>query len=419
MLGVVGKRRRRRRTGLPRCRGQIELLESRTVLSASIGPIPANVEFGASLSWEGAFAQAARGPGPLPTAIVAPHAGVSPPLLALHGARDELGRIDRPTEPPVSVLVRISPPPIPFRIASLMQVREVVTIVPTGQFHLVNSVEGSPPPPGPVAAVIVVNGPHDQQLLHAPNATHSLGDLAGPFANLLAIPRTTTQAASSSAATLAGARDAAFQARSFEPLLLSADVAESFTDHDDLDDFWSCSDEAREESAERIELDLHDDIADSLDLLDRERIAVEQVVSKLHDLQIPQEEAEHDASQDAEKPSATTEHGPTDSLRTTDAQTVQDTPIGPEEGGMVLLQPSGDPNLSAYDLTANSVRMNENAAAAPLRVEASLGIHQAFDIGGDEQWSRAKKDVPAAPRAAAPPAVSAEDAVGKTSDQPS
>jgi hypothetical protein len=84
---------------------------------------------------------------------------------------------------------------------------------------------------------------------------------------------------------------------------------------------------------------------------------------------------------------------------------------------MILLQPSGDPNSSAYDLTDVFFSRLGGDDHAPLAVEASLGMYQAIDVG--EQPTNIRAPLPVAqPTQTGNPSVSAENAPAKKSEQP-
>jgi hypothetical protein len=91
-----------------------------------------------------------------------------------------------------------------------------------------------------------------------------------------------------------------------------------------------------------------------------------------------------------------------------------------DQGGMVLLEPAGDPNLSAYDLietvAAGFLDTNE---ARPLRVEVSVGMYQALDVGVYEVQTNVNQGAVSTPSTASRPSAAAENASGKNSAQPS
>jgi len=109
--------------------------------------------------------------------------------------------------------------------------------------------------------------------------------------------------------------------------------------------------------------------ASSSDAVDRERAAVEEVLKKTHDVDglLPATAFKDiDAQNDLQTETA-----------------LNDLPAGEVDGGMVLLQATGDANTSGFDLTpvyAEHVgRFN-----IPAKMETSVGMFQAMDVASDD-----------------------------------
>ena len=87
---------------------------------------------------------------------------------------------------------------------------------------------------------------------------------------------------------------------------------------------------------------------------------------------------------------------------------------------MVLLATSGDANSSVYDLSAVILCGMTDNAIAPLRVEASVGFYQAFDVGSNELLPAASAADPATQGpAAVRTSAATESAPANKSEQPS
>ncbi len=162
-------------------------------------------------------------------------------------------------------------------------------------------------------------------------------------------------------------------------------------------------------------------IAASLDALQRERAAIDAVLAELHDVKLQTETAHRDVpAADQEQCPKAAEVGDTNSHVARDDQAPSPRTQIDLDGGMVLLQPTGDANSNAYDLAAVYLHGLESTAAAPLGVEASVGMYQAIDVGTSQRVNEKGENVPLArPATAAGASVSAENAPVKKSEQPS
>ena len=128
---------------------------------------------------------------------------------------------------------------------------------------------------------------------------------------------------------------------------------------------------------------LHADVAASLDGLAREREAIDRVLAGLHDPGRFVEERGSDATQ-ARQSTGTESLIAANEHRASSDSAYNLPPVS--DGGMVLLQSTGDANSSAYDLAA--VILNgasvESSAAIAAGPEAAIGVYQAFDVSGAE-----------------------------------
>jgi hypothetical protein len=237
------------------------------------------------------------------------------------------------------------------------------------------------------------------------------------FSSTLDAPTT----ASSSTRISRTTYDAVFGEYSPDSLLLAADL-DSKQDSDsnsDLDDKLESDDEKLADVGVSDESFVDQDVAASLDALQRERAAIDAVLAQLHDLKL---HAKTNANQQTE----TTDGQNSDIARESgenylpaDHQLSAQTASDQAEGGMVLLEPSGDANSSAYDLTAVYFSGLDGSDDVPLGVEASVGTYQAIDIGTRELQPASRENLPIAqPAKTIRPSVSAENAPAKKSEQP-
>jgi hypothetical protein len=134
---------------------------------------------------------------------------------------------------------------------------------------------------------------------------------------------------------------------------------------------------------------VRDEVATSLDILQYERDAIDQVLGELH---------EPANLTDAHLPNAANSRQRTaaeaffvvEADRATAALFSNKPPENGSDGGMVLLAASGDANSSAYDLASEIFGNLGNTAVLPTGTEAAIGIYQAFDIGGEGRAADAR-----------------------------
>lgn len=215
-------------------------------------------------------------------------------------------------------------------------------------------------------------------------------------------------------------RNAAFDEYSPGSLLLAASV----DDDADDDELGLSDDERNAESdapADRSALALVDDASESLNALQREQAAIDEVLAELHDLNLRQDNQSTDsAAANNQSHSHSTREAVENSTLTYD-QEFRSANFSQAEGGMVLLEPTGDANSSAYDLTAVFTGNFAPPHEVALGLEATVGLQQAFDVGSNERFESTSARTPVAQPAAASAqsSVSAENAPAKKSEQPS
>jgi hypothetical protein len=216
------------------------------------------------------------------------------------------------------------------------------------------------------------------------------------------------------------ARDSAFDAYSTDSLLLAASV-DGDADDEDLGLNEDERDAESDAPADKSALVLVEDAGESLDALEREQAAIDEVLAELHDLNLRQDDQSTDSARaDNQAQSHSTREAEENGWQPYDTEFGSDN-FSQAEGGMVLLEPTGDANSSAYDLTSvftgNFARPHEVA----LGLEATVGLQQAFDVGSNERFESTSARAPVAQPAAAgvQPSVSAENAPAKKSEQPS
>ncbi len=436
ILEGIGKRTTRRRVCVPRFRGQIEQLESRTVLSATIGVVAVNVvavDFEANTItvvavWE------SRPPGPERLATDAFNQFSDAPWETLppfgsHGYFGEPGHFNGFGGRPDHQF------PLGLSNGGYTNGGGAIVDIETGHAGPNNSTDyGQPqfahadPSADPGAAKGgTSNFAPPSGDMRGPVAfmDHSLRDATGSVASYFSSLSTFTSASeTASSATRISLKtyDAVFGDYSPDSLLLAADL-DSKQDSDsngDLDDKLESDDEKLADVGGSEELLVDQDAAASLDALQRERTAIDAVLAQLHDLKL---HAENHANQQTE----TTEGQNSDTARESGENYLPaDHHLSAQparehaEGGMVLLEPSGDANSSAYDLTAVYLRGLDGSDGLPLvGVEASVGMYQAIDIGANDLRPMSNENAPIAqPAATIRPSVSAENAPAKKSEQP-
>jgi hypothetical protein len=187
-----------------------------------------------------------------------------------------------------------------------------------------------------------------------------------------------------------------FQEYSSQQLLLVAHTnGSNEVDADsDADDAWKITDNEENEVAAFDDSILREDVASALHTLQRERNAIDQVLAELHDL----EPSVDEHGKDAEYAHQPTEPEPVftadDQRFPADQPSNQPPAYRNDAGGMVLLQPSGDANSSAYDLTAVILNGADKSTEMSSEMEAAVGVYQAFDVSTAEPRTTDASETP-------------------------
>lgn len=227
---------------------------------------------------------------------------------------------------------------------------------------------------------------------------------------------TTDDALASPLVQTASLRDAGFDDSSDNSLLLASDQATSgeARERDDLGNEPEA--DARKSNDDNDHSLFDETTAVALNALARERRAIEAVLHALNEIAMPDDKTSPPESSTYQHRDSPRELALED-WRLDFGHTAAAAPAYDTEGGMVLLENSGDANSNAYDLTAVIVADLDRLDATSTVVEAALGLHQAIDVGGVELGGTALGERPVArPSAAAPASVSAESAPVKKSE---
>jgi hypothetical protein len=208
-------------------------------------------------------------------------------------------------------------------------------------------------------------------------------------------------------------------ASSPDDLLLAASVDSDRELDDDLADKLDSPDKESDVDADSHDAEVGSDIVASLDALRRERAAVDAVLAELHEVSLQRDEHHADSTSDPSRQRDDRDSFDQEVFATTARWTPE--PARHEaDGGMVLLTPSGDANSSAYDLAAVYFTRLGRDEINPLGVEATVGMYQAIDIGTSDLRPASRENLPLAqPASTTQPSVSAENAPAKKSEQPS
>ncbi len=429
------RRANRRRNRADQFHGQVERLETRTVLSATIGPLPAEMEMPAYsvvvwergpieavVVWESNAIEAAEHSQFAPPGIGDSHPGNSPLALSKgpNSAPVMLSDSDRDSSPPVGmqdlapnyfVAIRFFLPPQ----GSLPSTgyADFDSAGPAGSSSQFSGGAGS-----------YELGSHPQQT-GQPVASHAPFDPMTPAADLYLSPVANTIVVQSTQPTSVAsvvARDVVLRDYTSQSLLLAtigehlSDKESELFDHDRLD---FDGDSADILFASR-DADLSDDVAQSLDALKRERDAIDAALSQLHDVKADVVDSGQDAARSAEQQNNAAERETQDYLFPAGNEAAMQSTADQQDGGMVLLATSGDANASAYDLSAVLLSVMQDDAIAPLRIDASVGFYQAFDIGSSESLPAVNAAGPAVQGpAAVRTSAATENSPASKSEQPS
>jgi hypothetical protein len=426
LFSGASKRPKRRRNRRAPFRGQIEQLETRTVLSASIGPLPAEMEVPVYtvVVWEVHPIDTVGLQPAMLLGVVDSYRESSRPLALDGGAK-------APAISPGSQQILVpSGFTQPQRFAHVLFVE--IYHLPLAQWLA----DGQPQPdpsnsiPAPLAAKdslpSVPNKLHYNQSANQ-STNQSLLPLRSiepsRFAASLALPYTTDAGDARSALNSSYvARNSVLQDYGSESLLLTTISERSNDKVSDLfdDDRLDVRDQSRDSLLGLDDAESPDDVALSLDALKRERDAIDAALSQLHDLKLDSADTNQDATETAEQQNAAANRQVQEYFFPAGDEQASPSTADQDSGGMVLLVNRGDANASAYDLSAVILSGMSGETIAPLRVEASVGVYQAFDVGGSESLPAVKT---AGPGAQGPAAIrtsaATQNAPANKSEQPS
>ena len=408
----------RHRIGLPRLRGQIERLEARTVLSASIGSSAITFETGHAGSWESVFVQAGSPTGFSPfNATMATHWEDSPVSVAYQhnpqGRFEEVNGSWNATGPRALLIDQ------PFNAVVV-----VTVYLPTsGRWAPPRLGAGgvSTPIPKPIAATSPFPASQSEWPSEPPRTAKYRVDAVESYVPLLAIPSISPDIQTSTRTSNVRGRDSALQSNSTEELLLAAPFGEYHDAESDrvrVDDWWDNA-EREEEFAGLHEFTLDGDEV-SLDAFQQERTALDEVFAELSDLETPSEKPIEDAAEHRLLPNALDRRDMYIEAPWAMTAAVPSAHRDVVHGGMVLLEPGSDSNQSANDLTDIVAGSLANTNDVQFGVEASIGTYQAFDVGANEMRPSVNEPAPVAiPSAAARPSAASENVSAKRNGQPS
>lgn len=455
----LGSNRPPRRRTASQFRGQLEALESRNVLSATLGTAsydvvavqvgPTSVTIVAVAEYEpmASIADAAA-------KFVENRVAADGLLRAFGPLAAHAPHFEPPFETPFGLSFRPTPKPQQF-ISSNFWLKPEMSAGPGGVLNQTGDYGGgntsadieAGPPEGAPAGVLKLpqraSAPSDSTSRPVPNTNGAiLSDGSTTTGNLRLStnwsppPRplynVVNQALQAAFFTSTGSelrespvrlavesRDLAIEDFSSNSLLLAATF-----DVDSDDDAQGSVDDERgalgitdEDGGDSKSGTIADNLAESLDALQRERAAVDAVLTELHDIDLT----------DADAQAASAAHLTTNAemrelaerfflpQSSVPAQSTDDA----SAGGMVLLAATGDANSSAYELIAPPADKAAGNSIAALASEAPVGLYQAVDIGARPgQMSAAENISIAAPPAKVHTSAATENAPAKKSEQP-
>jgi hypothetical protein len=421
-----------RAAGWQQFRGGFEPLEARTVLSAVVGA-PIQVETGPDVSWETVYFE----PGHLleyaPIGTSGSHIETSNRPLAMRGPRNEPSAAEHLDRGPEALALNAG-----LNQGQLVLVLQI-TLVPSSaakppmanlggaapNSNLANDIysgRGSAnaplqPPKLPSASdnsqPLRATSPYTIPPNDAPSPPHQVNQSTPRPTTLnigvLSSPYSTTNASSTISATATTARDEAFGEFSDPSLLLA--VRQDEWIGSEFDRFEQSSISAVIDETEPTKLadsGLQEDVATSLDALQWEQDAIDAVLSELHEIDVHPDKPDSNAQGSKVKSSAEAQPDSTSAATHRGVASDEAASNACTDGGMVMLVPTGDPNVSAYDLTSLIITDGTIVPAVPLGIEPSVGIYQAFDVGGGGQSAGAREARSGVPPAAAQTASEAK-----------
>ncbi len=177
-----------------------------------------------------------------------------------------------------------------------------------------------------------------------------------------------------------GALDAAFQSYASQLLLVTTGIGNDRACLTSADDLSGQAGDALDDFIRLSDFALADDEVIAGKAVERERAAVDAVLQRLQDLDsLPSELGNTDTGREetgSANEAGLWSDGPFPAP-------LENVALAAAEGGMVLLQASGEANESAINL-ANVAGDHLDLLNARVGVEASIGFYQAVDVGSDD-----------------------------------
>ncbi len=199
---------------------------------------------------------------------------------------------------------------------------------------------------------------------------------------LSSLPPVVARDSTSLTALSATARDLVFQAYAPQLLLAAATNSNERATLAPVATAETAPSEALDGFTQPYDEAIANDYANSTDAIARERDAVNAVLHELNDVEsaLPTTETNDEGSLATQTPAGQ----PLDIQIDLQFETFADeAPAGEVDGGMIMLQPTGDANDSGFDLTPVYANHFEQIVEQPA-VETSVGMYQAVDVAIDE-----------------------------------
>jgi hypothetical protein len=409
----------RRTAKIAGLRGQIELLEARTVLSASVGSISSAFEMGHASVREDSLATVSRRLEYPEKAIAVAHWEDAPmPGLASNGRTAQSATAGE--KMPIAASWYPSLFDRPRVTVFVVTVFAPSSGYTTGRFSPPRMDPGYTAVPKAIAATSPYHSWQNELPYVPPQAPPVPADFLGSHAGLLAALSAANDNEPAAAAVVRS-RNSVSHTDSDGSLLLATSIRDWNDSENDrtADEFWAKSDHEESDFVGLQELTLDGNNV-SLEVLQQEREALDVVFSDLSDVPDSTRISTDDASSDFRDSKAITRDESYEEFLPANTADLPSVRHDIDEGGMVLLAPAGDANLHAYDFietVAGSVL--ETNVAGSLGVEVSVGMYQALDVGAYEAQTSVNQGAVSAPSAASRPSAAAENTSGKNSTQPS
>jgi hypothetical protein len=388
-------------------RGHVEHLEARTVLSASVGSFSGAFEMGHAAVREDSLSTVSRRLEYTDKAVAVAHwEDALTPGMVSNGRPVHLDASG--AKLPIAASWY---PPLFDRPRVTVFVVSVFT--PSGGYSADSGHIA-------VSKSIAANSPYPSRPNEPPQAPQRHVDFLGSHAGLLASLSNLTDSEPSTSASVRS-RNPVSLIESDASLLLATRIGDlNDSDNDRIpDESW-----AKSEREEGVFVGLQELTLDggtvSLDVLRQEREALDAVFSELSNVPDSPRKSTDAAANHFSNSKAILRNESYEKFLRGNTADVPPVRRDIDQGGMVLLEPSGDANLSAYDLieTVATSFLGTNEAR-PLRVEVSVGMYQALDVGAYEVQTNVNQGAVSTPSTASRPSAAAENASGKNGTQPS